>query len=1044
MNKETMGIDLYKSILEQSKEGYAVFEIKTHKNHTLNTYVFLYVNKSFKKVIGLEGLSVTNLNIYEVLKTTKGENFECFKLLINKLQNSTRETFEYFFKSINQRYEFAISHLDEKHLLVQVTHVQTFEHQASYGFNEDNLLNNQKEENYLKNELYHLLQSDSKIFDFLQNAALDGLWYWDLENPEYEWMSPNYWETFGYDPSEKKHLTSEWQEIINPEDLIIARENLNKHCSDSNYPYDQIVRFKHKNGSTVWIRCRGLAIRDEKGQAIRMLGAHTDITEVKESELDRDEALWRFKALFEKGPVAVAFHRMIYDSSGKAVNYHFIDANKSYKTLMGVNPVGMLVTDAFPGIEKDPFDWIGVFGRVAQSDQTIGFDQYLQANQRWYNCVAYAYKKDHFVATFTEITERKRAQAALLEREEQYRLLTMEMQLGLALHEIICDDQGVPVDYRFINVNKRFEALTGLHYDDVVGKRVLELLPGTEKSWIEKYGKVALTGQSIQFEDYASELDKYFSVAAYAPKPGHFAVILDDITEEKQSLLVIKESEARFQQISENVEEVFYLVNPENSHLFYINQAYEKIFGRTCQSLYDDPKSFLKSVYEPDQDFVYSAFEKSISTGIFNEEYRILRPDGNIRWVRSKSVPIKNEEGNIYRHVGTAVDITEYKTIQAQLNINVKDLMESQRIAKIGTCRLDVNTDDVVWTEELFKMFGLDPKLPAPEYSDHMKLYSPESWERISYAIDKTRTSGEPYELELKTIKRDGSEGWIRVRGEAEKNSEGNIINVWAAAQDVSAYKKTEQALIKAKEAAEAANQSKSLFLSNMSHEIRTPMNGFMGTLQLLDRTELSKEQRELLDIAQSSAKSLLTLVNDILDYSRIEAGQMPLNSVEFDLDALVKETFSFFKVSSDACGLKLMGTIDKDLALTYRGDAFRLKQILSNLLGNAIKFTESGRVSLKVEIIHETDEKVTLKFLVKDTGLGISEEQVDHLFTRFHQLDNSTTKKYGGSGLGLAICKGLVEKMGGEIWVESKVGHGSSFYFTCSLEKTNKKNRLV
>lgn len=184
------------------------------------------------------------------------------------------------------------------------------------------------------------------------------------------------------------------------------------------------------------------------------------------------------------------------------------------------------------------------------------------------------------------------AQSALAEREEQYRLLTTEMQLGLALHDIICDDKGEPVDYRFVSVNKRFEALTGLTYDSVVGKTVLEVLPETEQTWIKKYGQVALTGKSIQFEDYSGALDKYFSVTAYSPKKASLLLLLMTLQKKKQIIDAIRESEARFQQISENVEEVFYLVNPENTRLFYVNAAYEKIFGKTCNSLYDDPKSF--------------------------------------------------------------------------------------------------------------------------------------------------------------------------------------------------------------------------------------------------------------------------------------------------------------------------------------------------------------------------------------------------------------------------------------------------------------------
>jgi len=299
----------------------------------------------------------------------------------------------------------------------------------SYSQNQEDM-----SENYLKTELYNKLKSDPSIFDFIQSEILDGLWYWDLENSENEWMSPKFWETLGYDPRQMKHLAREWQSIIFEEDLAIAIENFNKHCSDPSVPYDQTLRYKHKNGSTVWVKCRGFAIRDENGKPIRMLGTHIDITTIKEYQHELLEAEWKFKALFEKGPIGVAYHSMVYDDAGEPMDYFFIEANEVYKELTGVDPIGKLVTQAFPGIEKDSFNWIGTFGKVAKTGESIQFQKYLESNKRWYNCVGYQYKQDHFVAAFTEITNQKKAEEALTKSESRYRQLLTNLEAGVVVH----------------------------------------------------------------------------------------------------------------------------------------------------------------------------------------------------------------------------------------------------------------------------------------------------------------------------------------------------------------------------------------------------------------------------------------------------------------------------------------------------------------------------------------------------------------------------------------------------------------------------------
>jgi PAS domain S-box-containing protein len=452
-----------------------------------------------------------------------------------------------------------------------------------------------------------------------------------------------------------------------------------------------------------------------------------------------------------------------------------------------------------------------------------------------------------------------------------------------------------------------------------------------------------------------------------------------------------------------------------------------RIFGYAPGSIRPSPDFFFRALHPDDQDRVRQAVEQMLEDDTpYNVEYRIIRPNGDVRYVHAHGAVERDTAGKPVRMAGTVLDITDRVLTQHRL----ENLLEEQRALVendlVGI--LETQNRKVIWANSAFEkmlgydageLIGVDTRLVHP---------SDQAYQAFGAAAYSQLVKGGIFRSETEYVRKDGKPIWVDVSGSMLDVTTGKYI--WCFVE-ITERKQAEIALVAAKEAAEAANIAKSRFLATMSHEIRTPMNGILGMANMLVLPDLKDADRQsCARTVLNSGHTLMNLLNDILDISKIEADNFKLEMTVFDCRQVMQEVQLMFTESARRKGLAIEFNCGAAIGQCFMGDPHRLRQMISNLVSNAIKFTQQGSIRVESHQVMRDENTAVLEYSVTDTGIGVPVDKQSLLFKPFSQADSSTTRKYGGSGLGLSIVRSMANLMGGEVGVQSEVGQGSRFWF--------------
>jgi PAS domain S-box-containing protein len=839
---------------------------------------------------------------------------------------------------------------------------------------------------------------------------------------------------------------------------IIAQRIIKDHVA----PFE-VVGIR-KDGTEVPIEIEGNAIELD-GKAIRVTAVR-DISERKKFQKKLQNQNKELTIAKEKAEASEAKFEKLSNLTFEGIVLHkkgiAIDINLSFAKMFGYTPEEVMGKNLFDLIIKEEYHNIvsqNIIKSYAHPYEVVGIRK--DGTEFSLEIEARDFESDDKtirVSAVRDVSERKTFQRELEKQNRELSIAKETAEASESKFRLIFETNPDAInisrmdDGYFVEVNNGFENITGYTRDEVIGKSSYDIniwqnAEDRDKllAGLKKNGFVKNLETVFVMKDKTTKTTLISATIIEIDNVPHIISIIRDITERKLAEEALIESEQKFRAIIKTSPDGI-AITSLNGTMQYVSTAMLNLWGYKHENEMTGRhiSDFIRSDYHKKAS--NSVEEKNRGVFVGPKEYMMLRKDGSDFICESNSSILYNKNNEPVSILIINRDITERKQAEEELQKVTERLSLATQAGGVGTWEYDcINT--LIWDDQQAALNGITKESFDGTLDTWRNGIHPDDVERVLADVQMALSGEKDYNLEFRVVWPNGSIHNMRAFAKVMRDASGKPMRALGTNWDITTQKETEQALletnIQLEEAisranqmavqAESANKAKSEFLANMSHEIRTPMNSVIGFSDLLASLITDKKQKNYLNSIQVAGKSLLILINDILDLSKIEAGKLEIQYEAVNPHVILDEIKQIFTTKTDEKGLDFIIETDKSLPLTLILDETRLRQILVNIVGNAVKFTASGSIKLSVKKFNneKNHDKIDLEISIIDTGIGIPSDQIHSIFESFSQQDGQSTKQYGGTGLGLTISKRLIEMMNGEIDVESTVGKGSCFKLT-------------